>query len=1647
MPIKPNSEQLTAENQDLRTRLEKAEATLSEILSGESDALFVTGVGGAQLFTLKGADQSYRTLIENMSEGALTLTPDGLILYANRRFAGMLRMPLEKVIGSEIHHWFAPESQHALKTLLQKDTADNLREELNLEAADGTKVSVYLSVNRLLLDEIPGSIGMVVTDLTEQKRNDAILAEEKLARAILEQAADAIVICDENGRIIRASKQAQVFYGKSPVGQLFEQAFPLRQPDDTAFLSISDIDINRSLSVEVRLDCQGQECDLLASVGYLKGPRNELLGSVITLTDITERKQAVEHLKLFRALLDNSSDAIEVLDPVTLLILDVNETQCRALGYSREELLSMKIMDIDLALNADLLNVIEEQIRKTGAARFESVHRRKDGSTFPVEVSSKLIELDKPYALNIVRDITERKQAEEQIHMQAERLMTTLESITDAFFTVDREWRFTFLNREAERLLKRTCVELTGLDFWMEFPDTIGSTFEREYRRAMADNKAVGFEEFYPPLNTWFDVRAYPSGQGLAVYFRDITETKRTMEEVNFKNTMLQTLQEFSLDAILVVDENGKINSFNQKFIDLWQVSPQIVSAGQDAPVLQVVADQVENSEAFVTRVNYLYEHRDEKSHEELLLKDGRIIDRNSASTIGADGKYYGRVWYFRDITERKQSEDKLAANESLLREFIRYTPAAIAMLDTQMRYIQTSERWMQDYKVVDQDIVGKSHYTIFPEIGQNWKDIHQRVLAGAIERCDEDAFPRADGSTDWMQWEARPWYKSKDKIGGIIFFTQVITERKQAEEALRKRTQQLEEAQKIGHIGNWEWVVASNSSTWSREMYSIFDHDPGIFEFTLENFLAAPHPDDRAMVQEIVKRSLENIEPSDFEFRIITSSGEIRWIHEISQISLDSTGKLDRVYGTCQDITENKRAEEALRVSEQKFHAVFDHSNDGIMAMDIDKKTVKFVNVGMERMLGYGPGELFGFELSRLHPPEVLPQVGAQFEKYLSGDKSMVLDIPMLTRDGRVLYADINGSTFNIGDQHYLLGAFRDATERRNTEARIKYLNRVLSVLSGINSLIVRVNDRDELFREACNIAVDKGGFRMSMVVIVNPGAKRVVSIASAGKDEELLTMIKGRLLSSVDVSNTMVGQAISGKQTIVSNDSLNDPRVVFGKQYAESGVRSMAILPLIVADEAVGTIALYASEIEFFHEEEMKLLTELAGDISFAIDHIDKQEKLNYLAYYDVLTGLANRTLFFERVTQYMRSATNGGHQLAIGLIDLERFKNINDSLGRATGDALLKQVAEWLTYKTGDANLLARIDADHFALVMPEIRQDGDLAKLIENTMEAFLQHPFRLNDVEFRISVKVGIALFPDDGTDAEALFRNAEAALKRAKSDGDRFLFYTQQMTEAVAGKLTLENQLRQAIDNEEFVLYYQPKVNMVSGKVTSTEALIRWNDPRTGLVPPGKFIPILEETGLIYEVGRWALRQAIADYLRWRAMGLPAVRIAVNVSPLQLRNTNFMSEIRHVISLGAHAAEGLELEITESLIMEDVQYSIDTLKAIRAMGITFAIDDFGTGFSSLSYLAKLPVDTLKIDRSFVIEMDAPEGLALVSTIILVAHALKLKVVAEGVETEQQSRQLLSLGCDEMQGFLFSKPVPAEIFEARFLAPLWPDEKQ
>ena len=936
------------------------------------------------------------------------------------------------------------------------------------------------------------------------------------------------------------------------------------------------------------------------------------------------------------------------------------------------------------------------------------------------------------------------------------------------------------------------------------------------------------------------------------------------------------------------------------------------------------------------------------------------------------------------------------------------------------------------------ESVIGQKLWGLLAVNRETLFDKYSQVLSTGSPLEEEFPFNSAETKAKWLRHQV---VRAGD---GIAVFARDVTLRREAESKLKESEERLRLAMTVAHMGAWTFDPRNQTFSLSEGTGLVFGLPPGEGPRTPGELIEAAHPADRDMLVRVMAESRENATPMRVEFRITWPDGTLHWVNVQSDFIRDEQGVPGRGLGIVMDITERKIAEESRLQIHAELSEAQRIAHMGSWQLDVATNHVTW-SEELYRVMGLNPTlpPPDYTEHAKLFTPESWKQLAPAVSRTQETGAPYELELEMARADGGHAWMLVRGEAVRdaSGAIVKLRGISMDITERKAAQRTITGLNRVYAVLSGINTLIVRARDRDELFREACRIAVEAGGFRMALIAMVDRNTTKIAPIASASKDEEHLSAIKGLWSLSDTAPNTMTARAIREKEVVVSNDTQDDPRVLFPKLYADAEVRSMAVLPLTVADEAVGVLALYANEIEFFQEQELTLLTELAGDIAFAIDHIEKQEQLNYVAYFDQLTGLANRTLFLDRVAQFMRSATSEGHQLALFLFDLERFRNINDSLGRPVGDELLRQGAQWLTRIAGDANLLARVGSDHFAAVMPVVKQGGDLTRLLDRWMEAFQNHPFCLNDTMLRITFKVGIASFPADGADAETLFRNAEAALKKAKASGERYLFYQQDMTAAVAGKLTLENQLREALHNGEFVLHYQPKVDLANGMVTSAEALIRWNDPRTGLVPPGRFIPMMEETGLIYDVGRWALRQAIKDYLRWRSMGLGAVRIAVNVSPIQLRHRGFIAEIGQAISNDPQAAAGLELEITESVIMEDVKGSIASLQAIRAMGISIAIDDFGTGFSSLAYLAKLPVDTLKIDLSFVHNMTTgPQGLALVSTIISLAHALKLKVVAEGVETEEQLHLLRLLNCDEMQGYLFSKPVPAEIFEAKFLAP-------
>jgi len=437
--------------------------------------------------------------------------------------------------------------------------------------------------------------------------------------------------------------------------------------------------------------------------------------------------------------------------------------------------------------------------------------------------------------------------------------------------------------------------------------------------------------------------------------------------------------------------------------------------------------------------------------------------------------------------------------------------------------------------------------------------------------------------------------------------------------------------------------------------------------------------------------------------------------------------------------------------------------------------------------------------------------------------------------------------------------------------------------------------------------------------------------------------------------------------------------------------------------------------------------------------------------LANYDLLTGLPNRHAFMDRLDWALRHAERYGHKGAVLQIGLDEFRRVNEALGPALGDAMLQDVAQRLERclrasdtvgrleEDGPRASLSRMSGDEFTLLLPVIRKSDDAAHICQRILEA-IAAPFHLSEHEVAITCSIGIAIFPSDGVSRDPVVKNAGAAMEHAKERGKKcYEFYSSELNALALQKLSLATQLRKALDRDELVLFYQPKVDIASGKVVGAEALVRWQHPERGMVPPGEFIPLAEENGLIVPLGEWVMRTACKQSKAWEARGGSIPRISVNVSSHQFREGNLVDLVRGILEESGADSRHICLELTEGVIMENAQANIDTLIELKAMGLKLSIDDFGTGYSSLSYLSKFPLDELKIDRSFIMQIKgAGERAAIVTAIIAMAHSLGLRVVAEGVETAVQLAFLQAQGCDEFQGYLTSKPIPAAEFETKFL---------
>ena len=619
-----------------------------------------------------------------------------------------------------------------------------------------------------------------------------------------------------------------------------------------------------------------------------------------------------------------------------------------------------------------------------------------------------------------------------------------------------------------------------------------------------------------------------------------------------------------------------------------------------------------------------------------------------------------------------------------------------------------------------------------------------------------------------------------------------------------------------------------------------------------------------------------------------------------------------------------------------------------------------------------------------------------------------------------------------------FALDNFDHAEEKDRTEQQKERLTRMFAALSATNEAIMRAKSRAEMYELVCKAASTGGKFTSTTIALLAAGSDQLEIVAAAGPTCETTRHVRLSIDASRPEGRGMSGTAFRTRQPCISNDYLNDERLsAFHPVVRGDGARSGAAFPLIVGGQPVGVMIYMSTEQDTFIGEFVELLQRLADNVAFAMENFDRadaknkaDERIEYLASHDSLTNLPNRETFNGLLREAIEAAHRHDRRFPVLFIDLDRFKVINDSLGHEAGDLLLLEVASRLKRSLRASDVVARLGGDEFVVILDQCGEIDDVQRIATELLVA-LGQPMELAGHECHTTASIGIAMYPANGADAQTLTKNADMAMYLAKEDGKNgYRFFSKEVKTQSIERLSMESALRRALERDQFSLNYQPKVDMETGQFTGVEALLRWTHPELGNISPAQFIPLAEETGLIVPIGRWVLKEACAQAMAWQRRGLLPLSMAVNLSPRQFADEHLLQDVDEALAASGMSPVLLQLEVTESMMMRNVGRALKVLDAIQSRGIRLAIDDFGTGYSSMSLMKHFPIDTIKIDRSFVRDLPHDsEDQAIAQAIISMAKALGMTVVAEGVENAEQEAFLRSHGCDEMQGFLIAKPLP------------------
>jgi len=729
---------------------------------------------------------------------------------------------------------------------------------------------------------------------------------------------------------------------------------------------------------------------------------------------------------------------------------------------------------------------------------------------------------------------------------------------------------------------------------------------------------------------------------------------------------------------------------------------------------------------------------------------------------------------------------------------------------------------------------------------------------------------------------------------------------------------------------------------------------------------------------------------------------------------------------GMADQLRQREQADEALRRSNQQLEALIVASPLGIVVYDVDARIQRW-NAAAQRLFGWTEQEV----LNRLNPifqPGQGEDARTHRERIMAGQLFENVEAVRLRKDGTLINVSLSAAPLRDSTGAIIgrVAIFADIRERKRVEQRQKLQNTITLLLAEaerVDEIIPR------LIQELC----ENWGWVA--------GARRLMGEDKTLRHKEYWCLpvpafetFMRQSAARVDSAGENAGllrRVWATGQPVWLADLAQEATFFRGPQALEAGVHSAFAFPIMVGDEFFGAIELFGGEVRPYDAEVVAFAQNVGSQLGQFIARKQAESNLTFFANHDALTSLPNRFMFNERLTQALARAQRQDTMVAVMFLDLDRFKVINDTLGHDAGDRLLIELATQLRGCLRENDTIARQGGDEFVVLVEDINDPNQVTgvaqKILETVAEAHV-----LGGQELHITASIGISVYPNEGADVQALLKNADIAMYRAKEQGkNNFQFYSAEMNQHTFERLALETSLRRAIEREEFLLHYQPKVDLRSGRITGVEALVRWRHPELGMVSPAQFIPLAEETGLIAPIGDWVLRTACVEARRWVAAGISEITVAVNLSARQFAREDLAENIKSVLLESGLEARFLEIEITESTVMHNAKSAAGILQQLKDLGIRVAIDDFGTGYSSLGYLKRFPIDSVKVDRSFILDIPHDnDDVAITRAVIAMAHSLRLKVIAEGVETEDQYQFLRNHDCDEMQGYYFSQPLDA-----------------